>query len=186
MRAASTRQFALSIAAALVGTAAQDTLTRGASRFLLLDTRSSEWCAYTEHGRWRADVEAVNSPVVATVAYSNRRHPTVITVTEESESGDWMVDDIYSLSPSGQVQTLKRTISMLPGDLQIEQWYAFKEGKPVMQSAVQRSLSQHKPRTMKSAWLPDVPIVSDIRRFPFYGLVDHEIVGGRMCLRASQ
>ena len=158
--------------------------------YLLADTEHQQWCAFSSEATWKSEVKSLSSMRVTTVDYVDGR-VTTIRVTEEDETGDWIVYDHYSLDESGMLRKLKRTINVLPGDRSEEQVFLIQGEKSRKQSSTSRTLSTGKPISPSKDWLPEVPIVTSLHVFPFSPLLDAEKLDeirskGKACVRVDR
>jgi len=138
--------------------------------YLLEDTAGRRWCGFGRESTWRAEVQSLSAMLVSTVEYLNG-HIAVVSVTEEDETGDWIVYDRYSLDESGALRKLHRTISVLPGDRTQKEVFLIHDGRATKQSTSSLRLSTGKPTTPSQDWLPDVPVITNIQDFPFSPLI---------------
>jgi hypothetical protein len=105
------------------------------------------------------------------LAYSND-HLSKIDVTETDESGDWTVYDRYFVDDHGQLVKLSRLLNVLPGDRSVSQTFSISNGKATKIATTEKQLSTGKPVTPpKGDWLPDVPIETATKMFPFSALL---------------
>ncbi len=139
--------------------------------FLLEDPGNSQWCAYNKEATWNTAVQDAGAMTVGTLTYLKHRL-LQIDVTETDESGDWTVYDHYFLNGRGEVVKLSRTINVLPGDRSVLQTYAISNGKAKKTTTTEKQLSTGKLlASPKSEWLPDLPIKTETKQFPFSGLL---------------
>jgi hypothetical protein len=142
-----------------------------AKSFLLEDTRTNEWCAYKNETVWNGAVQDAGAMTVATLTYSDD-HLSQIDVTETDESGDWTVYDHYFLNDSEQIVRLSRMINVLPGDRSVVQTFSISDGKATKTGTTVKQLSAEQPLTSPTpVWLPDLPIRTEPRMFPFFSLL---------------
>ena len=154
--------------------------------FLLQDPEQHQWCAYAQESRWTSDVQSANSLTIATVEYSGA-HISKIDFTENDEAGDWVVYDHYYTNLKGELQQLKRTVNILPGDRTEEATYLIEDGKATRQTHQVRSLSTKGRLAAKDReqWLPQAPIVKRLENFPFFPLlskISTVTASGKICL----
>lgn len=139
--------------------------------FLLEDAGNNQWCSYTTESVWKAKVREVGAMTVATLAYSND-HLSQIDVTETDESGDWTVYDRYFFGDRGRLVKLTRLLNVLPGDRSVSQTFSIGNGKATKIATSEKQLSTGKSVTSPTAdWLPDVPIATATKMFPFSTLL---------------
>jgi hypothetical protein len=127
--------------------------------------------------------------VVGTVDFWNS-HVSAVSLTEEDDAGDWIVYDRYSLDGSGAIRTLDRTINILPGDRSEREVFLINGGKANKRSTASLRLSTGKPIPPSKDWIPDVPVVTNVKEFPFWSLIDSKSLEvwskGRACIDGSQ
>lgn len=162
----------------------------GKRLFLLEDAEHHQWCAYGSESEWASEVKSLTARVVATLEYSGD-HVSKISVTEEDEAGDWTVYDHYVIDEKGQIRELKRTINILPGDRSEDETYLVLDGKAKKQASDSRRLSTKEALPEKEKdWLPNVPIVTRVRDFPFASFIleKHPELSstGKVCVPVKQ
>lgn len=139
--------------------------------FLLEDRRSNEWCGYKDEAAWNAAVQEAGAMTVGTLTYSGGRL-SKIDVTETDETGDWLVYDQYFLNDRGRIVRLSRMINVLPGNRSVVQTFSIRDGKVTRTGTTVKDLSTGRPLTSsKPVWLPDLPIRTERRAFPFWSLL---------------
>jgi hypothetical protein len=156
--------------------------------FLLEDAPQQQWCIYRNEAEWRTDAELRQAMVVATVEHVSGRVAGV-NVTEEDETGDWIVYDNYAIGPDGQPQSLKRTVNILPGERTEQLMFQLRAGKASEQSRATRQLGTDKPLLNAETWLPNVPIVTNIGSLPFARLIGAErlkTLPSKLCAAAKE
>ena len=175
------RQFiALVLAATLsVAVAAQSASERRrpTKSFFLEDFTAQKWCGFNSQALWKSKVQSLSARSVATVEYTNT-HVSSIEVTEESESGDWIVYDDYSVS-SGKLIRLQRKSNVLPENVSVEQVFRIENGRGVVEKTDTRDLKSGKPIKNHDVDLPAVPIIVDLQKFPFSALMGTRIAPGQ-------
>lgn len=139
--------------------------------FLLEDATSNQWCAFSKEAPWNAAVQNTGAMTVGMLTYSNE-HLSQIDMTETDESGDWMVYDHYFLDKDEQIVKLSRTINVLPGNRSVLQIFSISDRKAKETATKEKQLSTGKLLiSPKSVWLPDLPIKTEIKQFPFFKLL---------------
>src|SRR5690242_8452521 len=138
--------------------------------YLLHDSDHRQWCAYTQETNWKTDVEKLAARTVATVEIDGRQINT-IHVSRSDKSGDWLIVDSYRVDRFRQLKQLKRETKVIPEDLNDEKFYSRKGQRLLLDRAVTKSLSTGQ-LTSKAGWKPYVPIVNQIKDFPFAPLLD--------------
>lgn len=87
---------------------------------------------------------------------------------DEPGAGDWSIVDRYYCDQDLRLTKLARTINVLPGDLSVARVYAIGGGQARQVAPTTVELSTGKPAALPDdVWLPDVPIVSNAKAFPF-------------------
>lgn len=160
---------------------------KAAKLFFLEDVKTNRWCAFDEEPVWNAAVQEVEAMTVGALTYSSGRLLR-IDVTEAGESGDWIVYDNYFIDGKGRVTKLSRLINVLPDDRSVSQTFSILEGKPTMTMMTEKELGSGKLlASPEPAWLPDLPIRTELKQFPFSGFLVESDIGldGRVCIRAS-
>ena len=153
--------------------------------YVLEDIEHQQWCGFTRRSVWHTAVNKTSALRVGTVTYVGDRI-SVIRVTEEGESGDWVVYDRYFFDRSGMLRTLTRTINVLPGDRSVKQVFAIHDGLAKQQSTTSLQLSTAQPVAPSEDWFPDIPVITEVRAFPFAPLIGNRRFAvsskGRMCV----
>ncbi|HXE11606.1 MAG TPA: hypothetical protein VN633_05770 [Bryobacteraceae bacterium] len=108
--------------------------------------------------------------IVGEVDYKNGR-VHAIHITEVDETGDWAVNDEYTLDESETIQSLKRTINIIPEDNSEEQLFLIKNGKAIKQSSTHRELRTSKPAKGTVNWFEAPRVITEIKAFPFATLI---------------
>jgi len=159
------------------------------SLYVLEDRVGRQWCAYREESVWRKDVQALSALVVATVNYANG-NVSAVWVTEEGESGDWIVYDHYFVADSGAICRLERTSNVLPGDRSEKEVFLIQGGRATKQSMASVRLSTGEPIPPSDDLVPTVPVVTNVTDFPFSSLIDKKGVEAwsmdKTCVKAGQ
>lgn len=141
--------------------------------FLLEDAKSNEWCAFKTEALWQTAVQNSGSLTVGKLVYSDN-HLFEIDMTQAAESGDWIIYDRYFLNTSKQVVKLRRTINILPGDRSVSERFSLANGKARKIQVSSKQLSTGKLlKSPKPIWLPELPINTTTKMFPFASLLDH-------------
>ena len=119
-----------------------------------------QWCAYRDLSTFKTEIETRRSPEVGTLAFTGGTLATV-NLNSQGEGGDWRVDETYQLDGRDRLIALSRTISLRDGDAQ-EAWL-IKNGKAVKQPSTRPAPNLE--------FVPDLPVVTDVKAFPFWPLV---------------
>jgi hypothetical protein len=139
---------------------------------------------------WQDEVGKISALRVGTLDYIND-HITTLDVTEESESGDWVVYDHYSFDEDGILSKLNRTINILPGDRSVKSVFVIHNNRAKKRSTVALKLSTGKLVSLSKEWLPHIPIITNAQAFHFSPLIDAKqfkiqiLSQGRMCIQVS-
>lgn len=145
-----------------------------AKAFLLENTASRQWCAYTKKSTWKAAVHSVGAMTVGALVFSND-NLRQIYLTETDGPGDWTAYDHYFLEGRGTIVKLARIINVLPGDRSVLETYAVRDGTAKTIATTVRRLGAGKPlASPKPVWLPDLPVAAKTRAFPFSGLLTRQ------------
>jgi hypothetical protein len=139
--------------------------------YLFEDIEHHQWCAFGEKSIWQDAVNKISALRVGTVDYIDD-HIAAIDMTEESESGDWVVYDHYSFDEDGILSKLNRTINVLPGDQSVKSVFVIHNNKAKKRSTVALKLSTGNPVSRSKEWLPHIPIITNAQAFPFSPLID--------------
>jgi len=138
--------------------------------FLLQDSGHQQWCAYRTESDWAAEVKSLSSPVVGSLEYADGR-VSKISLTEEDDTGDWIVYDEYALNKNGGIEAARRTFNIIADDRSIEVTYAIKDGKAREEAKTSRRLSTKEILPSQKDWLPGVPVVTRVQDFPFFPIL---------------
>lgn len=87
--------------------------TTGKTIYFLKDDPHKQWCGYASESRFKAQVQSLKAMIVGAADYTSGRIST-IQVTETDETGDWAVNDEYMFDANEKIQSLKRTINIIP------------------------------------------------------------------------
>ena len=77
--------------------------------YVLLDGSRSRWCAYASKDRWAAKTEQVGPDMLGYLEYRHDRLQR-INLRVAADTGDWIVDDSYTVDQIGQLVGLSRVI----------------------------------------------------------------------------
>jgi len=146
----------------------KDTGTR--TIYYLQDAAHKQWCGYSSEARMKSQIQPLRSMILGKAEYENDRVSKIL-VTEADETGDWAVNDEYAVSGNGKIQSLKRTINIIPEDISEEQQFVIENGKPVKQRSALRELRTGRPTQKSVDWFQPPTIVISINGFPFSGLL---------------
>jgi len=138
--------------------------------YFLEDESHMQWCGYANESRFKAQVQSLMAMVIGGADYTSGRLST-IHVTEADQTGDWAVNDEYTLGVDGRIRSLKRTINIIPEDNSEEQLFVVKNGKAIKQRSVHRELQTGRPTKNTVNWFHASPVITEIKAFPFSALI---------------
>ena len=113
----------------------------GREMFLVEDEPRQRWCGYASRKLSRSEAERLKGEIVVGVEYSGDR-VSALHVTRWDESGDWRVDDKYSLDKNQRLQALMRVTDNFSLGITEDQLFQIKNG-----TAVKESSASHASRT---------------------------------------
>ena len=155
-----------------LGCAAAQSTTQAREMFIINDSQHERWCAYRNKGESRSESQRMDSTVVAGVLYGDDGRVATVHVTEGDESGDWSVDDRYSLDKSGNMMALSRVIDSFILGITEEERFRIYGGKATRVSVVSRaSRTGQSAQPLTGDYLPDVPVITSVQSFPFWPIV---------------
>lgn len=138
--------------------------------FIYLVHVGDRWCSYLDESEQQAEVARANALDVAVVHFTAHGMDR-IAVTEETESGDWIVYDQYSIGADGQPVALLREVRIAEGG-RVRQSFRIKAGRAVLVRHIEVN-----PRTGKETkgplkkWLPDIPVATTLSSLDFQPLL---------------
>jgi hypothetical protein len=136
----------------------------------LKDDAHQQWCGYSSEAKMKDQVQPLNALVLGCAKYVNG-HVSVLRITETDETGDWAVNDEYTLNNAEKIVTLKRTINILPGNTSEEQLFIIENGKAAKQGSVYRELRTGRATQRSADWFQPLPVFTDKQAFPFSSLL---------------
>jgi hypothetical protein len=152
--------------------------------FILHDVKQRQWCIYASESQWKSDVNSSGAPTVASLEFE-AGHLNAVDLTHQDEAGDWIVYDQYELGRTGELQQDQREIRILPGDRLVKEVYLIRDGIAHKQNSNTQSLSTGQKLTNVEDWLPDVPVISRLKDFPFAPLIGVDrsriLAKGKIC-----
>lgn len=161
--------------------------------FILNDIRREQWCAYKDESRWRDTAVTLGARHNAEVDFVNRTPQTVV-ITLNADSGDWAVEDTYSLTPSESPRRLRRRILHEAGGFIEESVFAIENDRARLErretkSAYSGQLMQSQ-RESQYYFFPDFAIITRMRDFPFHSILtgEHPEVWteDRVCVKSNE
>ena len=144
-------------------------LDTGKKVYFLKDDSHKQWCGYSSESLLKTQVQVLMAMVVGAVDYKDDR-VSAVHVTEVDETGDWAVNDEYTLD-ANEIQSLKRTINIIPEDNSEEQLFRISNGKAIKQQSTNRELRTGKPTQNTVSWFKSPPVITEIKAFPFATLI---------------
>ncbi len=138
--------------------------------YVLQDETHRLWCGYATESRFRVQVQTLKAPIVGTIDYSGGR-VVAISLTQTDETGDWAVNDEYTLDAAGDVLTLRRKTNIIPEDISEEQAFRVSNGKATLRSSAYRLLSSGMPTDKRVDWFEPPSVIMKLRDFPFTSLL---------------
>jgi hypothetical protein len=154
----------------------------------LEDARSRQWCAFDTQSEWQAAVNNTRSMRVGTLIYPDGLL-SEIHFNQEDEAGDYIVYDDYFVDARGSIVKLSRKINILPGRRSVVQVFSVMNGKAKKTGETATDLSTGEPLiSPRPIWLPNLPIHTSIRAFPFSELVGKPGLTNstKTCVRAQE
>jgi hypothetical protein len=172
-----TRYLAAILAMAVIGSAEAAPV----SRFALYDNGTNEWCSYNSKARFDTAVQKRQALQVVQLS-AEKGNPAKLEVTEEGESGDWIVYDTYGFDQAGALISAKRIINDVSSNEQVVEAYAIQNGRARRTSSRLNDLSG-KPKSGKPEWVPEVPLIETLSSASFYPLIAKPVT--ERCIKAK-
>jgi hypothetical protein len=174
----------------VISAAGQTNSAQTGSRSLYFLSDSDEhWCAYGDETEWKSDVQRLRALTVAMIQYTGDR-VSLMHFTDEDEAGDWIVYDIYSMDKQGKIESLTRTINIIPEDRSELETWRIQGGKPSRQNSISRTLGTLKPVEPTPIFLPGEPIITSLETLPFWAWARDKRqdvwAKGKMCFAVQQ
>jgi len=142
----------------------------GKTLYFLKDELSQQWCGYSSETEFKAQVQERSAYVVGGADYADG-HIVAVRFTQADDTGDWTVNDEYTLNTYGNITSLKRMIHIVSDDSSEEQRFIIKNGKVVPKSSVLRKLHLGSA-SQKSVSGFDAPrVITTTTDFPFWELM---------------
>lgn len=132
------------------------------------------WCAYSNEQQWRDAVQSSRARNVATAELAGDRI-SVLHLTRNDPMGDWVARDTYSFDKNGMLRSLNRTINIISTDITAEEDWMISGGKATKQRSTIRNLKTQQPVNRPDIHLPDVAVIVNGERFPFWRLIQRTI-----------
>ena len=140
--------------------------------YFLRDDTLHQWCAYTNEKRWITSYQSGPAYVHGELEYSDGRISRIY-IREESDTGDWVLDEEYDLNRAGELVAMSRVIGRLSEREIKRESYKLYDGKAKLVSSSASSLETNEglplPRPLDAyeRW----PIFYRITDFPFAALL---------------
>jgi hypothetical protein len=144
--------------------------SKGRTLYFLKDDTRKEWCGYASEHRLRSAVQPLRAMVVGAADYTDGR-VSAVHITEVDETGDWAVNDVYTLDENERIATLTRTINIIPEDTSEEQIFRMRDGKAIKQRSTYRELRTGNPTRNTVDWFEPPPVVTNTDTFHFWALI---------------
>lgn len=138
--------------------------------YFLKDDSHMQWCGYATEARLKDQVQSLMAMVIGGAEFANGRLSTV-KITEADETGDWAVNDEYTVGADGKIRSLRRTINIIPEDNSGEQRFVVKDGRAIKQSDIHHELRTGKPTQNSVDWFKAPPVTTEVTSFPFFTLI---------------
>jgi hypothetical protein len=138
--------------------------------YFLKDEVHRQWCGYARESQLKAHIEAVRAMNLGKTDYKNDR-VVAVRVIEGDETGDWEVQDEYTVDGAGRIRTLKRTVNIVPEDTREEQDFLITNGKVTQRRSTRRELRTGKRTQKRVEWFQAPPVVTRLQNFPFSELI---------------
>ena len=138
--------------------------------YFLKDDLGQQWCGYANESQFKAQIKERTAFVVGDADYADGRMVRV-RVTETDETGDWLVNDDYSFSSDGNIESLKRVINILPEDSSEEQLFIIKNGRAIKQRSSHHKLRNPKESQKPVDWFQEPRVITSPADFPFADLI---------------
>jgi hypothetical protein len=140
--------------------------------YFLIDDSHQQWCGYTREADYEAKAEHARPDLEGRAVYLNNRLSKLV-VFQGSVSGDWSVEDEYTLDKSENIQTFRREIVNLSHDVKEERNFLIRNGKVIKQKTVGHRVYSNDVTTERLEG-DYKPIVRKAISFPFWSfLLEH-------------
>lgn len=156
--------------------------------YILEEPVSGSWCGYSSELNFHREAKALGVMVLGGAEF-NEGELTEITLVQTDQTGDWAVNDVYQILRD-ELASIRRVISIIPDDLELDQAYWIDHGQPRLRSSRSRSLETGKPKANRDKWFQPPPIVNSLSEFPFYLLITADrgkiVSTGKECVSGRQ
>jgi hypothetical protein len=99
--------------------------------YILHDDSQNRWCGYSSKERWTTEFREVEADTLGYVERSQGRI-SQINLRETAITGDWVVDDTYTVSATEQLIELNRTVSYFSENEQRRQRFSIRDRKATL------------------------------------------------------
>ncbi|MEO5923981.1 MAG: hypothetical protein ABIR70_09155 [Bryobacteraceae bacterium] len=142
----------------------------GTAIYFQRDDSNQQWCGYTSESDHKAKVKQTRPDLEGTATYLNNRLSKLVVFRVGSESGDWSVEDEYTLDKNGNIQALKRKIVSFPDDVIEERYFLIRDGKAIRQKTTGHTVRSNEvtKERLKEEY---EPIVRKATAFPFWSFL---------------
>jgi len=160
------------------------------SVFLLKDDTNHQWCAYASKAAWQSRVDDITARTVAGAEYDDGQL-VKLDVSENDESGDWLVSDHYTVDREKRLVQLQRSIEVIPDRAIKEERYSIKNGRLTKDSSVVRSMSNNEIVAAPDLSTPSLRVATRVSDFGFASLIgdrkhlEEVLNAGSKCIQAK-
>lgn len=141
------------------------------------------WCGYASESELEAGVGNLRPMKTGSVEYRGNVI-SAIHLDQADESGDWEASDDYTLDTQGQVLTLHRKFTLIPGDISVDETWSVRDGKATLAKRVTRHNNNvmKYPSDLAVGHLPRFTNLTEFRFEDFFRRYRGEILsGGEVC-----
>ena len=139
----------------------------GGPLYLLFDESRSEWCGYRDIAEWTRHSRIAVSTILVIIRSPDA--PGEIGVQQRTPTGDWIVDDRYTIDRASNLTGLTRMLVYFSEDARKESVYRIAGGRAALVSSAATSLATGARLALPPAidQYDDWPVITDIKKFPF-------------------
>jgi hypothetical protein len=138
------------------------------SYWLLYNEQAHEWCSYSDEGTFQKEAETVKPLESARVKLLSGKFDE-ITLQVQPESGDWVAADKYDFS-SGEIN-LKRVIIFTQSQIEVSQEARLNRRIMHPLRLISAKTLDGRIVSAEKIDLPNIPVRTSLRQFPFIDLV---------------
>ena len=155
------------------------------SQELFLVKSGSRWCAFTSEAAWKSGIQQSAADQVAEVKFSNGKAVT-IQVTQQSESGDWIIYDEYTAGRGGLLLHLTRRINLTGPQISVLTEYDLTHDAIKTTKTETKGLATGRPTLPPgSVYVPKARIYRTVREFPFAQILSRRTKSSQGCQPGS-